>query len=106
MVADPFSVAPRRRVALLLLSVAVSGSAACAGAVPRAMSAPTGTATSGVPSVGPRAGTVMVVGGGAMGPEVLARFIAAAGGPEALIVDVPTAGGDSIDSRILLRIVI
>ncbi|MDQ8161027.1 MAG: Type 1 glutamine amidotransferase-like domain-containing protein [Gemmatimonadota bacterium] len=95
MVADPFSAAPRRRVALLLLSVAVSGTAACAGAVPRAMSG--STATSGGPSVGPRSGTVMVVGGGSMGPEVLAQFIAAAGGPDALIVDVPTAGGDSID---------
>jgi cyanophycinase len=39
----------------------------------------------------------MVVGGGAQGPETLARFIELAGGPDALIVDVPTAGGDSID---------
>lgn len=38
----------------------------------------------------------MVVGGGALGPEIVARFIAAAGGPDALIVDVPTAGGDSV----------
>jgi cyanophycinase len=37
------------------------------------------------------------VGGGAQGPETWATFIAAAGGPDALIVDVPTAGGDSID---------
>ena len=37
----------------------------------------------------------MVVGGGAVGPEIVARFIAAAGGPDALIIDVPTAGGDS-----------
>ncbi len=37
----------------------------------------------------------MVVGGGALGPEVVARFIEAAGGPNALIVDVPTAGGDT-----------
>jgi len=50
---------------------------------------------SGSPSVGPASGTVMVVGGGALGPEVVARFIDAAGGPNALIVDVPTAGGDT-----------
>ena len=46
--------------------------------------------------VGPPKGTVMVVGGGALGPELYARFIAAAGGPDALIIDVPTAGGDSV----------
>jgi cyanophycinase len=45
--------------------------------------------------VGPSRGAVMVVGGGAMGPELYARFIELAGGPDALIVDVPTAGGDS-----------
>jgi cyanophycinase len=48
------------------------------------------------PKVGPAHGTVMVVGGGAMGPELYSRFIAAAGGPDALIIDVPTAGGDSV----------
>lgn len=37
----------------------------------------------------------MVVGGGALGPDVVARFIDEAGGPNALIVDVPTAGGDT-----------
>lgn len=43
--------------------------------------------------VGPAHGTVIVVGGGALGPEIYARFIAAAGGPDALILDVPNAGG-------------
>jgi cyanophycinase len=46
-----------------------------------------------VPKVGPPHGTVMVVGGGAIGTEIHARFIAAAGGPDALIIDVPNAGG-------------
>jgi cyanophycinase len=46
--------------------------------------------------VGPAKGTVMVVGGGSMGPELYSRFIQAAGGPDALIIDVPTAGGDSV----------
>lgn len=56
-----------------------------------------GTVTRAKPTqVGPSRGTVIVVGGGAMGPEIYARFIEAAGGPNALIIDVPTAGGDSV----------
>lgn len=47
------------------------------------------------PKVGPPAGTVIVVGGGVVGPEIVSRFIEAAGGPNALIIDVPTAGGDT-----------
>ncbi|HVT40431.1 MAG TPA: Type 1 glutamine amidotransferase-like domain-containing protein [Gemmatimonadaceae bacterium] len=47
----------------------------------------------GAPRVGPAQGTVIVVGGGSMGPEIYNRFIAAAGGPDALIIDVPNAGG-------------
>jgi cyanophycinase len=46
--------------------------------------------------VGPEHGTVIVVGGGSMGPEIYSAFIRAAGGPDALIVDVPTAGGDTV----------
>jgi cyanophycinase len=48
---------------------------------------------SGPTKVGPPKGTVIVVGGGAMGPEIYAKFIEAAGGPDALIIDVPNAGG-------------
>ena len=48
---------------------------------------------SGAVKVGPPKGTVIVVGGGAMGPEIYKAFIDAAGGPDALIVDVPNAGG-------------
>jgi cyanophycinase len=44
--------------------------------------------------VGPARGTVVVVGGGSMGPEVYKAFIDAAGGPDALILDVPNAGGN------------
>ncbi|MFN5599694.1 MAG: Type 1 glutamine amidotransferase-like domain-containing protein, partial [Gemmatimonas sp.] len=47
--------------------------------------------------VGPERGSVLVVGGGQQGPEIFAKFIELAGGPDALIVEVPTAGGDSID---------
>ncbi|HEV8448886.1 MAG TPA: Type 1 glutamine amidotransferase-like domain-containing protein [Gemmatimonadaceae bacterium] len=46
--------------------------------------------------VGPERGTVIVVGGGSMGPEIYSAFIKAAGGPDALIIDVPTAGGDTV----------
>ncbi|HVT37599.1 MAG TPA: cyanophycinase, partial [Gemmatimonadaceae bacterium] len=45
--------------------------------------------------VGPANGAVMVVGGGTMGPELYTKFIELAGGPDALIVDVPTAGGNA-----------
>ncbi|HEX6967001.1 MAG TPA: Type 1 glutamine amidotransferase-like domain-containing protein [Gemmatimonadaceae bacterium] len=53
------------------------------------------TVTQNTPHVGPAHGTVIVVGGGAMGPEIYSRFIQAAGGPDALIIDVPNAGGGS-----------
>jgi cyanophycinase len=47
--------------------------------------------------VGPPRGTVVVVGGGSMGPEIYNTFITAAGGPDALILVVPNAGGaDSV----------
>lgn len=50
------------------------------------------------PRVGPPSGSVVVGGGGQQGPEIFATFIELAGGPDALIVEVPTAGGDSIDA--------
>ena len=46
--------------------------------------------------VGPARGSVLVVGGGSLGPDVLGKFVELAGGPDALIIDVPTAGGDSV----------
>ena len=66
---------------------------------PAALAAQTparGRAGDALPKVGPAHGTVVVVGGGSMGPEIYSRFIEAAGGPDALIVDVPAAGGDSV----------
>jgi cyanophycinase len=47
------------------------------------------------PVVGPPNGTVMVVGGGGQGPEITKKFIELAGGPNALIILVPAAGGDT-----------
>ncbi len=46
--------------------------------------------------VGPAVGSLVVVGGGNMGPEILQRFVALAGGPDAPIVVIPTAGEDSV----------
>jgi cyanophycinase len=54
---------------------------------------PSRATAQGATKVGPERGTVIVVGGGAMSPELYARFIQAAGGPDALIIDVPNAGG-------------
>lgn len=64
-------------------------------AVPAALAAQVRPAGAAATKVGPPHGTVIVVGGGAMGPEIYSAFIKAAGGPDALIVDVPTAGGDT-----------
>jgi cyanophycinase len=50
----------------------------------------------GAAKVGPENGTVIAVGGGAQGPEIYKAFIDAAGGPDALILDVPN---NSIQER-------
>ena len=47
------------------------------------------------PQVGPEHGTLVVAGGGQLGPEILDRFIAAAGGKDAPVVIIPTAGEDN-----------
>ncbi|HTR77684.1 MAG TPA: Type 1 glutamine amidotransferase-like domain-containing protein [Gemmatimonadaceae bacterium] len=58
-----------------------------------AVLAPLAAVAQAAPKVGPAHGTVIVVGGGNWGPEVYQAFIAAAGGPDALILDVPNAEG-------------
>jgi cyanophycinase len=52
-------------------------------------------ATAGIAQarVGPEKGSLMVIGGGEIDRSVLRKFIELAGGPNALIIDVPTAGG-------------
>lgn len=90
-----FVVRGRELAALLLVS---SIATACAGGTGVSSGNAQTAGARGTPSVGPRTGSVMVVGGGQQGPEVFAKFIELAGGPDALIVDVPTAGGDSIDT--------
>lgn len=44
---------------------------------------------------GPAKGTLIIVGGGQVGPEIWSRFVEAAGGSQARIIYVPTAGEDS-----------
>lgn len=46
--------------------------------------------------VGPPGGALVVVGGGLRDPAILERFIELAGGPDAPIVVIPTAGGGEI----------
>ncbi len=61
--------------ALLLLSALLFAPALAAGAETR----------------GPAKGTLVIVGGGRLGPEIVAKFVALAGGPEAKFVVIPTA---------------
>src|SRR5437763_7717523 len=61
-----------------------------------ALAIPTAGLAAQTTKVGPSHGTVVVVGGGSLGPEVLGKFIELAGRPDAVIIDVPTAGGDSL----------
>lgn len=42
-------------------------------------------------NVGPDNGSLLIAGGGALGPEIWQRFMALAGGPDSLIVYIPTA---------------
>jgi len=54
------------------------------------------TAVQAAPVVkGPEKGTLIIAGGGKLGPEIVGRFIALAGGPKAKIVVIPTAGEDA-----------
>ena len=48
---------------------------------------------SATPVVGPERGTLVIVGGAMQSPEIYKRFIDLAGGPDAPLVMVPTAGG-------------
>ena len=45
--------------------------------------------------VGPEKGSLVIVGGGNVGPEIWAKFVELAGGANANIIYVPTAGDDS-----------
>ena len=47
-------------------------------------------------STSPVPGHLVIAGGGQLGPEIVGRFIELAGGPDAPIVVIPTAGEDSV----------
>jgi len=47
-----------------------------------------------VPEYGPAKGTLFIVGGGSIDSDMYERFIGLAGGPEARLIVVPTAGGN------------
>ena len=82
---------PRSFLTRALLFVAFAISAGSCGA-----RRPASAVVSSTPqAIEPVAGHLLIVGGGQLGPEITQRFVALAGGPDALIVVVPTAGEDS-----------
>lgn len=57
---------------------------------------PTGAPAGAQPTtIGPAKGALLIVGGGAMGPELWRTFVERAGGSNAHIVVIPTAGEDA-----------
>lgn len=78
----------REHMPLRRLLIVVLAAVACQRAAP---STPAPTA-----AVPPVVGSLVIAGGGQLGPEVMGRFIRLAGGPGASIVVIPTAGEDSI----------
>ncbi len=71
------------RTLLLLLVDAHAGCAVRSGPVDRSFDGDL---------VGPTNGTLIVAGGGRLGPEIMGRFVELAGGEAARIVIIPTAG--------------
>ena len=69
---------------VVLLTLIVAGYSGTCRAAGGEVGSSARTATgNGTPSVGPRTGAVMVAGGGQQGPEVFAKFVELAGGPDA-----------------------
>ena len=52
--------------------------------------------SAGAAEVGPSRGALVVVGGGMQDPAIFQRFLRLAGGPEAPIVVIPTAGTEDV----------
>jgi cyanophycinase len=62
-----------------------------------ANTAPTASPSTGV---GPREGSLVIVGGGQLGPEIIKRFVTLAGGKDAEVVVIPTAAeNDPVDIK-------
>lgn len=84
----------------IVLAVAIPAAVVAQPATPPAPAAfKARPLASGPVKVGPARGTLVVVGGGAIGPRVWKAFIDAAGGPDALILDVPNAGVPNADGK-------
>lgn len=81
-----------RRLIVLALGFAV---AACSQATARG-APPPATSASGDGTIAPATGHLVVVGGGQIAPAIVSRFIELAGGPDAPIIVIPTAGEDSV----------
>lgn len=77
-----------RRAVVVLFACAV---AACSRATANGVASPSASTT-----VAPATGHLVVVGGGQIAPPIVARFVELAGGPDAPIVVIPTAGEDSV----------
>lgn len=76
----------KRRPVLRILSVVLAAAITACGGVTTAQVLPAEA------TVGPRAGTLIVAGGGRLGPDIMGRFVELAGGSDARIVIIPTAG--------------
>ena len=80
------------RCATLAVASVVAVLSGCGRASPSRVAAVAPAAT----AVSPPNGSLVVVGGGQVGPEIVRRFLELAGGPNAPIVLIPTAVGDSL----------
>lgn len=78
-----------------LPSISRVGILAMALALTLAAAAPSSSqqVEAGPPRVGPERGSLVIVGGAMRDPDIYKRFIELAGGPDAHLVMVPTAGG-------------
>ena len=51
-------------------------------------------------TVGPQSGSLVIVGGGQNGPDIIKRFVTLAGGKDAEVVVIPTAAeNDPVDAK-------
>ena len=89
-VASLFRTASLFRAGSLALAVSSSLAAPLAVAAPLAAQV---EQVAGAPQIGPANGSLVIVGGAMRSPEIYQRFIELAGGPDAHIVMIPTAGG-------------
>lgn len=84
------------RSVTLTLAAATAASLACSHRTsPATTAGAPALAPAASTAVAPERGSLVVVGGGRVGPEIVNRFLELAGGKQAPIVVIPTAIGDS-----------